>query len=294
MGEWIPYAAHGGEWIFSALMLIVVAWARFNSPPTNRSGTTFALFYFGVVSYSALLMSFWLFVIIALWQSSISFDKAALWLGGAANPAAQEEMNLYVPLVAAFVIVVAANLPWLRRVDNAAREVCMNLAAIPREADRLAFELAQTADFQPKSELRARVTKIVTESIGPQALNFEPDGTVEAGLTRAVGLYSLFVGPNSQGMKLEFANARTRAAYARIIQLNKTTVAQVDARYEELMQAAEAYFRTPHPPRELKEALKRSIIEVSQLTCSLIAGYVLYCNVTANARHQQLSNMGLL
>ena len=78
MGEWIPYAAHGGEWIFSALMLIVVAWARFNSPPTNRSGTTFALFYFGVVSYSALLMSFWLFVIIALWQSSISFDKAAL------------------------------------------------------------------------------------------------------------------------------------------------------------------------------------------------------------------------
>jgi hypothetical protein len=37
------------EWIVSALLLLVVAWVRFNTPPTNRSGTTFALFYFGVV-----------------------------------------------------------------------------------------------------------------------------------------------------------------------------------------------------------------------------------------------------
>lgn len=35
------------QWIIAILALFVVAWARFNSPPTNRSGTTFALFFGG-------------------------------------------------------------------------------------------------------------------------------------------------------------------------------------------------------------------------------------------------------
>jgi hypothetical protein len=28
--EWISYGVHSSEWIVSALMLVVVAWARFN------------------------------------------------------------------------------------------------------------------------------------------------------------------------------------------------------------------------------------------------------------------------
>ena len=36
--EWIPYLVEPSEWIVSALMLIVYARVRFNSPPTNRSG----------------------------------------------------------------------------------------------------------------------------------------------------------------------------------------------------------------------------------------------------------------
>ena len=169
----------------------------------------------------------------------------------------------------------------------------IHLAAIPREVNRLAFELAETANFQPKSErLRARVTKIVTESIGPQALNFEPDGSAAARFTRSVGLYWLFVGPNSQGMRFEFAGARTRATYSWIMQLNEATAAHVNARYEELMQAAVAYFTTPDPPRELAEVLNRSISEVTHLTCSLIARYVLLCNATKGKRRQRLASMG--
>jgi hypothetical protein len=212
--EWIPYIVRSGEWIVSAGMLFVYAWVRFNSPPTNRSGTTFALFFFGLIFYAALIVALWLVVIIAVRQGSINFDKAAIWLGGA-DPRAQEEFKPYAPLVAALVIVVAAQFPWVRRVDNAARAVCIKLAAIPREADRLALELAQTADFQPKSgRLRAQVEKIITEDIGPQALSFEPDGSL------------------------------------------------------------------------------RSIIEVSLLTCSLIARYVLYCNATKGKRRQRLARMG--
>lgn len=290
--EWIPYIVRSGEWIVSAGMLFVYAWVRFNSPPTNRSGTTFALFFFGLIFYAALIVALWLVVIIAVRQGSINFDKAAIWLGGA-DPRAQEEFKPYAPLVAALVIVVAAQFPWVRRVDNAARAVCIKLAAIPREADRLALELAQTADFQPKSgRLRAQVEKIITEDIGPQALSFEPDGSLAARFTRAVGLYWLFVGPNSNGMQIDFANANARSAYARIMQLSDVTAARVTARYEELMQAASAYFAAPRSSKELKEALNRSIVEVSLLTCSLIARYVLYCNATKGKRRQRLARMG--
>ena len=177
--EWIPDLVQPSEWIVSALMLIVYARVRFNSPPTNRSGTTFALFSFGLIFYYALIVALWALVTIAVRQGSIRFDNAAVLLGGV-NPAAQEEFKPYAPLVAALVIVVAAQFPWVRRIDNAARSVCIKLAAIPREADRLALELAQTADFQPKSvRLRSQVSKIITEEIGPQALSFELDGSLD-------------------------------------------------------------------------------------------------------------------
>jgi hypothetical protein len=290
--EWIPFIARSGEWIVSVGMLFVYGWVRFNSPPTNRSGTTFALFFFGLTFYTALVVALWLVVIVAVRQGGISFDKATIWLG-AADPKTLGEFQPYAPLVAALVIVVAAHFPWVRRIDNAARAFCIKLAAIPREADRLALELAQTADFQPKSaRLRSQVSKIITENIGPQALSFERDDSLAARFTRAVGLYWLFVGPNSNGTQIDFANANARSAYTRIMQFSESTAARVVARYEELMQAACAHFATPHPTKELKEALNRSIVEVSHLTCSLIARYVLYSNTTKAKRRQRLARMG--
>ena len=98
--------------------------------------------------YLALLAALWIVVTIAVRNGSISFDKAALWLG-APDPKAEAEFKPYAPLLAAFLIVVAAKFQWVRRTDNAARAFCVRLAAIPHEADRLALELAQTADFQP-------------------------------------------------------------------------------------------------------------------------------------------------
>ena len=63
-----------------------------------------------------------------------------------------------------------------------------------------------------------QVTRIISENIGPQALNFSRDGTLPARFTRAVALYSLFVGPRNSGTALEFAgNGYSRSAYARIM-----------------------------------------------------------------------------
>ncbi|UPT83982.1 hypothetical protein HAP41_0000026665 [Bradyrhizobium barranii subsp. apii] len=70
------------QWIIAILALFVVAWARFNSPPTNRSGTTFALFFWGVIFYYALMIPLWLVVMIGLVQGSIGFDHRRPGEGG--------------------------------------------------------------------------------------------------------------------------------------------------------------------------------------------------------------------
>lgn len=291
-GDWTSYILHSGQWMVALVMLIVYARVRFNQPPTNRSGTTFALFFFGFIFYCALIVALWLVVIVAVRQGGIGFYKAAAWFGNA-DPNAQAEFRPYAALVAALVIVVAAHFPWVRRLDNAARDFCIKLAAIPREADRLAFELAQTAEFQPNSErLRERIRTEITQQLGQQALRFEADGSPAARVTRAVGLYWLFIGPNAHGTPLDFGGANARSAYTRIMQLSQKTAASIVKRYDELMQAGRTYFAARDPSPEIREALNRSIVELSQLTCDLIARYVLYSNTTKGKRRQRLARMG--
>jgi hypothetical protein len=289
--DWILNVLETGQWTvaLAIVMLVVHARVRFNSPPTNRSGTTAAMFFFGLIFYCALIFALWIVVILSVKQGSIGFYNVAARPGDAGEEALRD-FRPYAGVVAALVIVVAAQVPWVRRIDDAARTFCIKLAAIPREADRLALELAHTAEFQPKSRLRERIAKTISEAIGPKALRFQADDSLEARFTRAVGLYYLFIGPSGNGTQIDFANTHARSIYIRILHLSEATVARVVARYRELMQTAAAYFKTPHP--DLVEPLNRSIDEVSQLTCGLIARYVLYANATKMKRRQRLANMG--
>src|SRR6266542_2491478 len=286
MSQWVQYS----EWLIPAPVLIAIAWVRFNSPPTNRSGTTFALFVVGLTIYCLLIVALWLLIIVAVSQGSIGFGKLNLSLS---SPKAQAELAQHAPLVAAFILVAATHFSWVRRMDNTARAFCITLAAIPRQADWLALELAQTIDFRPKSELlRNKVSKIITEDIGAQALSFESDGSPASRFTRAVALYWLFVGPNSSGTRNDIISPNGRSAYTRIMQLSATTATRAAARYVELIHAGQADFATPQPSREREDALNRRIGEVALLTCSLIARYVLYSNATESKRRQRLSTMG--
>src|ERR1700733_1616410 len=152
----IAEIAEYSEWIILASLLFVVAWTRFNSPPSNRSGTTYALFFFGVIFYYALILALWLLLTIVISQGTIGLSYFQFKVG------AQSGIDQYkAAIFAALFIVVASQFPLVNRIDEAARSFCMSLAAIPREADRIAVELAQTA-FVPKSEeLRDQVTKFI-------------------------------------------------------------------------------------------------------------------------------------
>jgi hypothetical protein len=223
------------EWIISASLPFIVAWVKFNSPPTNRSGTTFALFFFGVIFYYSMILTLWIIMTIVVSGGSIGlsyFGKFELNLNG------QAEIEQYKPFFAALIIVVASQFPAVNRIDEAARSFCVRLAAIPREADRIALELTQTG-FLPKSkELREQISKFILENVGSKALQFAGEATLEARFTRTVGLYCLFIAPKNCGTPLAFpASAHARSACAAIMQLSESIARRAEEGYEELMQA---------------------------------------------------------
>jgi hypothetical protein len=278
------------EWIVSALLLFVVAWVKFNSPPTNRSGTTFALFFFGVIFYYSMILTLWIIMTIVISQGSIGlsyFGKIEL------NPAGQTQIEQYKPIFAALIIVVASQFPAVHRIDEAARAFCVSLAAIPREADRIALELTQTGFLPKNKELQEQIAKFILENVGSKAIRFGGESTLEARFTRTVGLYYLFIAPKNCGTPLSFpATTHARSAYAAIMQLSESIGRRAEEGYEELMQAGLEYFGSDHPTKEAKNGLSRTIADESNLICSLIARYVLYCDRTAVGRRHRLANMG--
>ena len=266
-------------WIVPIILLFVAACNKFNSPPTNRSGTTFMLFSIGAVFYYALIVALWLLVTIGISQGGFALAWAFGILKIELSRDGREQLAQYAPIFSALIIVVASQFRWVSQIDSAARSFCINLAAIPREADRLALELAQGAEFQPDNDLRRRVTKIVSD-ISPNALNFSADGSLSANFTRTVALYWLFVGSRHNGGLAVKGNPHSRAVYARIMQQGEEMVARAGRRYEELIQTGAAYFTSSQPAKELRDALSDNITEVCNVVCNLIARFVLSCEMT--------------
>ena len=124
-------------------------------------------------------------------------------------------------------------------------------------------------------------------------MNFNRDGTLSARFTRAVVLHRLFIRPKDNLTPLAFStSAHGKSVYSAIMNVHETIANRANARYEEMIREGLAYFTSPHPAKELEEALSKTITELSHLVCSLIARYVLYCDVTRGARRQRLSSMG--
>jgi hypothetical protein len=104
-------------------------------------------------------------------------------------------------------------------------------------------------------------------------------------------LYWLFVGARNNGKLLFPVSAHSKAIYAKIMQLGERIAARTDAGYGEMMQRGAAYFMLSQPNRELSEALSYNITEVSNLICSLIARFVLCCEVSESGRRQRITAM---
>ena len=281
-----------GLWIVSGLLLFAVALIRFSRPPTNRTGTTFLLFYTGVLFYYALLIGLWLLVIILISAGGYGIDGISAVV--AQSLKANEWLSPSLPVIGFLVITVASQFKLVGNMDAGARQFCIQLAAIPAEAQQLAVELAHGELQLADRALIENVSREISTNIGGNALCFTNDGSLASRFTRAVSLYWLFIMPDNAGTPLSFpANVNGRSAYTRIMRLNEKAVEQSVALYDSLMESGLACFTSSKPTRAMEEALKKNIHDLSLTVCRLIARWVLYLEVTQNQRRKRLSSMGL-
>jgi hypothetical protein len=281
-----------GLWIASGLLLFVVALVRFNRPPTNRTGTTFLLFYTGLLFYYALLIGLWLLVIVLLSAGSYGIDGISTAVSQSLK--ANEWLSPSLPVIGLLVIAVASQFKPVGKMDSGARQLCIQLAAIPAEAEQLAVELAHGELQLTDRNLIENISREISSNIGEDALRLTNDGSLASRFTRAVSLYWMFIMPDNAGTPVPFpSNVSGRSAYARIMRLNEKTVEQSVVLYGNLMENGLACLTSSKPTRQMEEALKKNIQDLSQMVCRLIARYVLYLDVTENQRRRRLSTMGL-
>jgi hypothetical protein len=277
----------------ACLFLFLAAAQRFNTPPTNRSGTTFARFYVGMLIYFSMLVAVWLCTLAFLGAgAAVSFKLKEVSVDLKLNEVSQD----ILPAVAALLVIILlySNYEPIRKLEEGTRQICEHLASIPLLAEQLAYELAYQAKFHILSErLKTTITAVISDNIGANAVNFRDDESLSSRFTRAISLYWLFIEPYNNGTALEFpASPSTKFGYVKTMQLGEKTVLQANSHYEMLMELGAAHFNSAKPIRQVEDPLKKVTREISNLACSLIARFVLLQEKTLTQRHNRLLSMG--
>ena len=114
------------------LLIVVYAWGRFNTPPSNRSSTRQTLYWSSGAGY--VLSALGLFVALVILLKSGPWRK--FLIGSEADP------SLPVPLVATLAMTtLLPSLPYLKRLDEWFLSIFLDWAEIPAEVKRRAATL---------------------------------------------------------------------------------------------------------------------------------------------------------
>jgi hypothetical protein len=133
----LAYAACG-------LLIVVYAWGRFNTPPSNRSSTRQTLYWSSGAGY--VLSALGLFVALVILLKSGPWRK---FLMGAAD-----DPSLPVPLVATLAMTtLLPSLPYLKRLDEWFLSIFLDWADIPAEVKRRAATLTLEAFRVSKEDI---------------------------------------------------------------------------------------------------------------------------------------------
>jgi hypothetical protein len=152
--------------------------------------------------YYALLIGLWLLVIVLLSAGSYGIDGISSAVSQSLK--ANEWLSPSLPVIGLVVIAVASQFKLVGRMDTGARQLCIQLAAIPAEAEQLAVELAHGELQLSDRTLIENVSREITTNIGENALRLTSDGTLASRFTRAVSLYWLFIMPDNAGIPVAF------------------------------------------------------------------------------------------
>lgn len=189
MVEPLPTGYHGVllQWAFGALVVVLYARDRFDSPQSNRATTTFTRYWVARLGYIASMLALFL----VLGGALRDVDLQMLWDFLQVPGTVKNADRMPGPLVAALLLTaMLPSFPFLTRIDEAVKKWFQRVGNIPFEARLLSGQL-QNADFRPSAEMLARIEPHLTDlGVDPAWLEDGP-ATVRHRWTRAVVLWTL-------------------------------------------------------------------------------------------------------
>jgi hypothetical protein len=312
---WANYHA----WFIGFVLVAVISYTRFNTPPTSRPSTTWGRYH----TFAAIYM----LVSLVLWIVLANTPAAVAWLSKdlAKDLKLTEDVTrqLTAPLYAALALTVSIPaIKPLKSMDVQLRRFLQGSARIPWEAKRLSASLLART-WLPRGKLQEEIEReLKAAGFGPEAISFLDDSSEAALWTKVTCLYrhlsrwkgaTGFVAIRAQHTRLaafydqyagEFEEVRTEygaleGAAKRLFSLLEELQQSVLTTATELVQRGGG--RDPSD-KDLGKRIRAELAEnfvnrakrLEEKICDLVSRALLKCGLTEGGRRAELGAMGFV
>lgn len=155
------------EIFLGAILIVIYAWERFNTPSTNRSSTTASRYYTTAIIYILIyLATFYIFTLYPELLKHIPIGSELI------GNSLIDPSNSTLVFVAMLLSLLVPKVPLISLIDTKLLEFLHHLADIPYKAIRLSKELQQ-ANYQiPASMRTAIIDELVEHEFNPNEIDF--------------------------------------------------------------------------------------------------------------------------
>jgi hypothetical protein len=273
------------QWVIGAVIVLIYAYNRFESPSSMRPTTTFMRYWVALTCYIGSMLM--LFVLLGGAFSDTEGIVALLTNGGTPPENADK---LAGPLYAALLLTaLLPHFPVLRNIDEWVKQEFQRIGNIPFEVRQLSARLQQEqlcVDFRRYPHLREQLSdRGVDEAWSRQ----KPD--TPRLLWGRIATLRLIVGTWSQ-----------LDGYVRYLDEQREALAEIDEQYSALelrlkdtRMLAELSRKTPYAPAASHvRQLKKDLAALNKNLCDFISGGVLQCEWSRTDRTNRLKEMGFI
>lgn len=279
-------------WV-GCLLIFIYALERFNTPPTNRSSTTWLRYYMAALIYVGLFEV--TFAIIARYPELAAYLQgvAPQWRESLADLADVGEGPQSTTVGIALVLsVLVPKIPGLARIDRALRGGLQRAAAIPHEARRFA-RCIWAADFKPDQLLRDAIDARY------EKLGLDATLSVDAIQPAALRLHQL------TAMMLTLEDWEKDRRFAGFLAERREQHERLKERYGRAVEMAKGYFELPDQDvgeiggvlgdaaAKFRKGFREELDNLSMEAAELTSHTLLKCCVRASPRFAELHVMGL-
>jgi len=285
MVESLPTGYHGIllQWAFGAVVVVLYARDRFDSPQSNRATTTLTRYWIARLGYIAAMLALFLVLGGALGDLNLRL----LWDFLQVPMSIKNAERMPGPLVAALLLTsMLPSFPFLTRIDEMVKKWFQRVGNIPFEARLLSGQL-QTAKFQLSAEMQERIAPQLADLGVDAAWLADGPSTVRHRWTRAAVLWTLVQ---------DWTKTR---GYSRFVTQRQARFDDIRVRLESLGPVLdEASLRQLESPAEVRSAkalqrkVRKDVDQLHEDICDFISRGVLDREWNLTQRNAALARLG--